>query len=918
MAASRDRLSEQIHLLGDILGHTIVEQEDQGVYDLVEEIRTLAKAHRRGDAAAGRSVLQRIEALSADQARLVAKAFATYFQLVNLAEDGERVRVLRRRARQADEQDEPMGETIAAAVKRLREEGLSADEMQAQLDNLFIVPVFTAHPTEAKRRTVLTKMSRLGAGLRRLDFHDLTPREEADTLAGVREEIASLWQTDETREQQPRVIDEVRNGLYYFESTLFDLVPRIYGELETALERHYPGSPFQVPVFLRYGSWIGGDRDGNPFVTASVTEEALREQKLLALRLYQRAIDRMHGHLSTARWRGITPALQAGLEADETLFPEEAVYIRRHYPFQPYRQKLAYVYRKLSATSEDARRPWRKERLPRARSYETVDGLLDDLRMMQDSLSAHRGGERLASGRLAVIIRQAEIFGFHLATLDIRQHSQRHRQALAELFERYGMAESYADWPEDRCARLLTAELGNPRPLTPARLDFGEATNETLGTFRLIHRAHERIGKAAVRSYVISMTTGASDVLGVLLLARDAGVADDLDVVPLFETVADLHAAPGIMEELFGNPAYRRHLQARGRAQQIMIGYSDSNKDGGYLSANWELHLAQRSLAAVCARHDVALTLFHGRGGSIGRGGGPANRSILAQPPESVRGRIKLTEQGEAITNRYANPDIAYRHLEQIVHAVLLTSGKRPAGSPSRGNEWEEALDALSSTADKCYRELVRETPGLPDYFHAATPISEISRLNIGSRPAKRKRTSGIDDLRAIPWVFSWAQCRVALPGWYALGTALTTWAGQSGEKWALLATMYREWPFFRVTIDNAQLSMRKADMLIAAVYAELAEAPVREAVFGAIGREFALTEQAILRLTGQGELLENEPWMRRSIEARNPYIDPLSFIQVALLRRLREQPDGDGAAALREVILISVNGVAAGLRNTG
>ncbi len=916
MSETSDRLSGQIHLLGDLLGETIIEQEGQELFDLVEEIRALAKAHRRGDAVAGEELLALVEALPLEQARVVVKSFSAYFQLVNLAEEEERVRVLRRRAREAYEREEPMDESIAAAIERLREEGLDADDMQGLLRNLLIMPVLTAHPTEAKRRTVLRKLAHIADILYALDFERMTPQEEEEAKEQLREEITSLWQTDQTRARRQTVLDEVRNGLYYFENTIFDLVPEIYAELHTALARYYPDHAFVVPVFLRYGSWMGGDRDGNPFVTLSVTEETLREQKRTALETYRETFDRLHGHLSTAARYGISDELRASLEADAQLFPERAEFVKTRYANQPYRQKMFFMYDKLTATLEDSQRPWRHERLPRAGIYEDAAAFLEELRMVQESLRA-RGAERLADGRLARLVRQVEVFGFHLATLDIRQHAERHSSAMSELFERYGMAKVYEHWPEHRKVELLTEELLSPRPLVPAHLDFSESTNETFELFRLIRRAHERIGYEAIQSYVISMTTGASDILAVLLMAQDAGIADHLDVVPLFETIADLHAAPEIMESLFTNPAYARHLEARDRAQQIMIGYSDSNKDGGYLTANWELQLAQRALAAVCDKHGITLTLFHGRGGSIGRGGGPANRAILAQPPESVRGRIKLTEQGEAITNRYANNAIAHRHLEQLVNAVLLSSGKRPEEGPARGGEWEEAMRELSPRAEQAYRALVHDSPEILEYFHTATPIDEISELNIGSRPAKRKATEGIGDLRAIPWVFAWMQSRVTLPGWYGLGSAFMEWA-DGEEHWSLLSTMYQEWPFFRTMIDNSQMSMRKADMLIASVYADLADEPTRSAIFPRLRHEYDNTEQSILRLTGQSDLLDNEPWLQRAIRVRNPYIDPMNYIQVALLRRLRENPESAEAQALRDAVLLSVNGIAAGLRNTG
>jgi phosphoenolpyruvate carboxylase len=916
MAETRDPLREQIHLLGDLLGETIIEQEGRPLFDLVEEIRALAKAHRAGSAEAGERLLARASAMPLDQAQVVVKAFAGYFQLVNLAEEQERVRVLRQRAGQAHARGEPVGETLAAAVRELKRQGLSADEMQDLVRTLRIRPVLTAHPTEATRRTILTKQGRIAEALNFLDQQAPTPEEAERTTDFLREEIVSLWQTEATRARSPTVIDEVRNGLYHFETTLFDLAPEIPAKLRRALARDYPERAFEVPLFLRFGSWIGGDRDGNAHVTPPVTEETLREHETMVLGLYRRALDRMRGLLSTAEDYGTSAELTESLAADAKVFPDEFRRAAERYVGQPYRQKMAFVYRKLGATLEAAGRPWRADYRPRPGTYAAPGDFLQDLCLVQESLRG-RGGERLASGRLATLIAQAEIFGFHLASLDLRQHALRHAAALAEVFTRYGSGLDYAAASEDERVTLLTGEILNPRPLTPAVLDFSAATNETFELFRLVRRAHARMGPDAVDTYIASMTRGASDVLAVLLMAKDAGVADTLDVVPLFETVQDLHAAPAIMERLFTNPAYVRHLEARRRAQPIMIGYSDSNKDGGYLTANWELHLAQRALAALCRRHGVALTLFHGRGGSIGRGGGPTNRAILAQPADSVGGRLRLTEQGEAVTNRYSNRELAARHLEQLAHAVLLTTGKRPIKSPSRGGAWEEALDALSPLAQDAYHELVG-SPALVRYFNQATPAEEIDRLNIGSRPSRRGTTEGLGDLRAIPWVFAWTQSRVTLPGWYGLGAAITTWAGENPARWEVLATMYREWPFFRTVIDNAQVSMRKGDRLVAELYASLADTETRGAVLPRLRSEYDRTEAAILRLTGQRDLLDAEPWLQRAIRLRNPYIDPMNYLQVALLRRLREGAPREVAETLRQAVLTSVNGIAAGLRNTG
>jgi phosphoenolpyruvate carboxylase len=915
MTPERDRLSEQVHLLGDRLGETIVEQEGRGLFDLVEEVRELAKAHRAGDAAAGDRLLRRIEALPLRESRGVVKAFATYFQLVNLAEEQERVRVLRQRAREADAASGPVGETIAAAVGELRDAGRSPEEVQGLLDRLLVMPVFTAHPTEAKRRTVLTKLARIADVLRALDLESSTPEEARAADETLREELVSLWETEETRAYKPGVMDEVRNGLYYFETTLYDLAPQVVASLERAVAAHYPGC--RVPAaFLRFGSWIGGDRDGNPLVTVAVTEEALRAQHELALRLLRRGIERLHGHLSTTERRGVAPALLESLRGDAAAFPDEAARAESRYARQPYRQKLRYVYRRLGATLEAGSRPWRADRVPRPGTYADASELLAELRLIQESLRAH-GGERLAGGRLGTLVRQAEIFGFHLACLDVRQDSRHHESAIAEVLGRYGVAARYEEAPEEERAQLLSAEIRAGRPFAPHRLDFSPPTNETLDLFRLVRRAHERVGPASVESYVVSMARGPSDVLAVLLMAQDAGISERLDIVPLFETVADLQAAPRTMERLFENPAYSRHLAARGRRQTVMVGYSDSNKDGGYLTANWQLHLAQRALAVVCRKLGVTLTLFHGRGGTVGRGGGPANRAILAQPPDSVGGRLRLTEQGESVTNRYSDPALARRHLEQLVHAVIV-AGERAVAAPARGGSWERTLTKLSPLAERAYRELVHDTPELPRYFRAATPLDEIERLNIGSRPARRGPASGIDELRAIPWVFAWTQSRVTLPGWYGLGSALATWAGGDEGSWAQLGTMYRGWPFFKTLVDNAQLALRTADEVIAGVYASLAAPADREAVFPRIAEEYRRTESAIRRLTGQEDLLDEAPWLRRSIRVRNPYIDPMNYVQVALLRRLRENPGEAEAEEMREAVRLTVNGIAAGLRATG
>jgi phosphoenolpyruvate carboxylase len=904
-----------VRTLGNLLGQTIIEQEGREIFDLEEEIRNLAKSWRGGDQQAQDKIADIISVLVEDLSRAsaVLKAFTTYFQLVNLAEERQRVYVLRQRGLVAFQRGAPMMETIGHAIRRLCAEGLTADDVRQLLQGLFIMPVFTAHPTESKRRTVLHRLKTIAGILRELDWVDLLPTEREARLEALRENIVLLWQSDETRDRPPTVMDEVRNALYFFETTLFELAPQIYRELEQALAENYPGELFEIPSFLRYGSWVGGDRDGNPFVTVEITEEALRAQKDLVLELYAREVEALYNHLTSATTRaGFSPEFLESLQKDFERAPPHEREVLDRFEMEPYRQKLIMMYRRLLANRAENEQPWRTY-APNARAYRTEAEFLTDLLLIRDSLCQNKG-KRIAQGRLAWLIRCVQLFGFHLATLDIRQHAGRHRSAMAEIMGRYSMAATYEGMAEAERVALLSREIASTRPLT-ARLDFSAETSETIELFRLIRRAREMIGPDAIQTYIISMTTQVSHILEVVLFARDAGLFGAIDVAPLFETIEDLRAAPQIMTKLFQNAAYHQHLSARGNHQQIMIGYSDSNKDGGYLMANWMLFKAQRALARVCDQHGVKLMLFHGRGGSLGRGGGPANRAILAQPPESVRGRIKITEQGEVISSRYSNSDLAHRHLEQLVSAVLLTSGKRPQYEQEQ--DWASIMDDLSEYAYTKYRSLV-EKPAFLRYFHEATPIDHIALLNIGSRPARRKQTSDISDLRAIPWVFTWTQSRVNLPSWYGVGAALDAWAAGDDARLARLAELYQNWPFFHIVLDNVQVGLCRADMPIASLYAELTDAETRHAVFDDVQEEYSRTRRMVLKVTGYQELLDNETWLQRSIKLRNPYVDPLNYVQVSLLERLQQQPDAPNARKLQDAILLSVNGVAAGLQNTG
>jgi phosphoenolpyruvate carboxylase len=901
--------------MGDLLGATIDDLEGHERFALVERIRSLAVAHRRGDADAGPELSALLRELPVDDTLTVVTAFAAYFRLINLAEDQAIVRNLIFGRQAAAEAGETFPETIRAAIERFAERGIEAGQLEELLADIRIRTVLTAHPTESNRRTVLTKLGRVSHALSRLDQERLSPEVRAELERFLAEEVASLWLTDETRPRPPSVIDEVRNGLYWIDAVLYDLTPRLYRDLDAAVRRVYPEATVAPGRFLRFGSWIGGDRDGNPNVTTAVTEETLREHKVLAIRLLRRSIDRLHAHLSVAARRGVTHELAERFEALAVHLPDEAADVVARYEGQPHRQFLALVYQALLVTEERARRPWRADRQVDPRSYADASQLIADLQLLRDSLRA-AGAHTIADGRVRDLQVQAEVFGFHLATLDLRQHADRHRDALAEVFARYGECDDYLALPEDDRIDLLVRELAQARPLTPAVLDFEDATNETLSLFRLVRRAYERIGHDAIDTYIISMTQAASDVLGVLVMARDAGCDDGIDVVPLFETVDDLHRAPGIMERLFALPVYREHLRHRGDHQQVMIGYSDSNKDGGYLAAVWELQKAQRALAEVAARHGIALTLFHGRGGSIGRGGGPANAAIRAQPPESVRGRIKLTEQGEVIAARYRDHRLAYRHLEQVVHAVLLTA--RPGRQPRTSERVDQVMDELAELARQAYQALVHDTGELVDYLHEATPLDALGQLNIASRPARRVAGRGIDDLRAIPWVFAWTQCRVNLPAWYGVGSALHAWAGDDEARWAELRDLTGTSKLLQVTFDNVEMSLAKSDLRIASDYAALARPEVREAVFPRLIEEHDRTAAALLRITGHPTLLAHDPELVDVLRLRDPYLDPLHALQVALLDRLRGAPDDDAAEPLRTAMLVATNGIAAGLRNTG
>ncbi|MCC7360407.1 MAG: phosphoenolpyruvate carboxylase [Anaerolineales bacterium] len=905
-------LSATIHLLGELLGQVVSEQESPALFEVEERIRAWAKARRAGAAGAAEALAAEVAALPPDQARAVASAFTLYFDLVNLAEERFRVLALRDRERQLH--PAPVSETISAALRRLKAQGLSPQVLTELLSNLHIELVLTAHPTEAKRRTILSQISRISQGLKQLDDPDLLPREREACLNNLVAEISTIWLTSRARTDKPAVTDEVRTGLYFVGEIFWDALPRIYADLERALAEYYPG--VEPPRrWLTLASWIGGDRDGNPNVTAAVTAETLRLHRGLAIERHRSRLSDLARRLSLSRRQvRLSPELQAWLDARRPL-PDHVAYLERRYGDEPFRLIVALLAAELEQASGDDMTARLLDNRPHTARVQTAD-FTAPLAQVTRAIPP-----QLAAGALRAVRRQFDIFGVHAARLDLREDSARLTAALAELLRGLNLDLAFDQATEEVRLQRLLQLLAAPNPQLAVNPGVTAATAETWALFRLMARVRSVYGPELLGPFVISMTRGPADLLTVLLLAQWAGCAEGLSIVPLFETVDDLDAAPRILTDLFTLDAYRAHLRSCADEQMIMIGYSDSNKDSGYLAANWALYQAQARVAEVCRAHRVRFTLFHGRGGTVARGGGPANRAIRAQPPGTVNGRLRVTEQGEVIASRYGDPDLAHRHLEQIVSAVLLASA--PASAEHPGEDplpaaWRSTIATISARARTAYRTLVYETPGFMDFWRAATPLEEISRLRIGSRPtARRGGRLAVTNIRAIPWVFSWMQARFNLPGWYGLGAAL---AGDSLGL-ATLRAMYQGWPFFRTVLDNAEMSLLKADLGIAALYADLVPDRAFAAhAFDIIRAEYAATCERVLAVTGHTELMDAEPLIQRAIQLRNPYVDPLNYIQVDTLRRLRALPDPEApeAETLHEVLIMTINGIAAGLRNTG
>ncbi|MBI3902127.1 MAG: phosphoenolpyruvate carboxylase [Nitrosomonadales bacterium] len=905
-------LREDIRLFGRILGDTLREQEGNETFELVESVRRAAVRFRKTQDERDRDQLeQMLDALSPRDTLSVVRAFSYFSQLSNIAEDQHHNR--RRRAH-LKAGSPPQDGSMQLALDRVQARQTGANAVQAFFDKALISPVLTAHPTEVQRKSILDCQISIASILAERDRMDMTPDELAQNEELLRRFILILWHTRMLRTAKLTVPDEINNGLAYYSYTFLTEIPKIYADLEKQLEQRY-GEHIAIPPFLRIGSWIGGDRDGNPYVTHEVMQNAAERHSTLILEHYLTEIHTLGTRYSlSSRLVEISDELDAfaAQSLDDAASRED----------EPYRRALIAIYSRLAVTAKQLEH--RAEHLrpadPNARPYADAQEFIADLDIIINSLN-HHGATYLARGRIAYLRRAAQVFGFHLAPLDMRQHSAVHEQVVSELLAVAGRKD-YEQLDEAARRSTLLDALHAGKHLATEMERFSHTVQ---GELRIMHAAaiiHRRFGRAALPNYIISMTKGVSDLLEVALMLQQAGLLDTdpalhLNIIPLFETIVDLRGCGPIMDELFSIPYYRELLKTRGNTQEVMLGYSDSNKDGGYLTANWELYKAEIELVQVFEKHGIELRLFHGRGGTVGRGGGPSYEAILAQPPGSVNAQIRITEQGEVIASKYSNPEIGRRNLETLIAATMEATLLHHHGADSTMPEFHRIMEILSADAFIAYRQLVYETPGFTDYFFAATPIREIAELNIGSRPSSRKASDKIEDLRAIPWVFSWSLNRVLLPGWFGFGSAVQRFMErEGGGGLAQLQAMYRNWAFFRGLLSNMDMVLSKTDMGIASRYAELVpDETLRNRIFGEIEAEWQRTVDMLFAITGASTLLQDNSTLARSLTTRTPYIDPLNHLQVALLHRHRA---GDDDVLVKRAIHLTINGIAAGLRNSG
>ena len=904
-------LRDDIRLLGRILGDTLREQEGEETYALIENVRRSAVRFRKSQDDRDRDQLEQVlDALSPEETLLVVRAFSYFSQLSNIAED---LHHNRRRRAHLKAGSPPQEGSVQLVLEHIQEKKLGLAEVQAFFDKALISPVLTAHPTEVQRKSILNCQLIISKLLADRDRLDMTPEELEYNEEALHRFVLILWSTRMLRTSKLSVQDEVNNGLSFYDYTFLRELPKLYSGLEKQLESRF-GQRIELPPFLRVGSWIGGDRDGNPFVTHDVMLDAAQRHSATALDYYLAETSLLSSRLSlSSRLVDISPEL--AMFADES--PDRA----ESREDEPYRRALLAVYARLVATTEHLGHrvhhlhPVSKEVKPYANAAE----LLSELDIIIHSLE-HHGALYLSRGRMADLRRAVEVFGFHLAPLDMRQHSGIHEQTVSELLARAGVAD-YASLNENDRRKVLLSALQAEKLLASEPESFTPVAKGELHLMRAAAEIHHRFGRDALPNYIISKTDAVSDLLEVALMVQQSGLLQGdtlhLNIIPLFETIGDLRGCGVIMDELFSIPFYRTLLKSRGNTQEVMLGYSDSNKDGGYLTANWELYKAEVELVQVFEKHGIELRLFHGRGGTVGRGGGPSYQAILAQPPGSVNAQIRITEQGEVISSKYSDPEIGRRNLEILVAATMEATLVHHHGDDSTMPEFHRIMEAMSLDAFAAYRKLVYETPGFTEYFFAATPIREIAELNIGSRPSARRATNNIEDLRAIPWVFSWSLNRALLPGWYGFGSAIQQFIAREGDAGLKqLQAMNQNWAFFRGLLSNMDMVLSKSDMGIASRYAELVpDETLRTRIFGEIEAEWQRTVDMLFLITGASSLLEDNPTLARSLTTRTPYIDPLNHLQVALLHRHRA---GDDNEKVKRAIHLTINGIAAGLRNSG
>ncbi|MFN4328815.1 MAG: phosphoenolpyruvate carboxylase [Limnobacter sp.] len=906
-------LKEDIRLLGGLLGEVIAEQQGQAVFEAIEEIRQLSVKYRRFDDLGARQRLEdRLAGLSRDETISLIRSFSVFSMLSNIAEDCHLIR----RNRQHELAGMPAREaSLDYTVDELVAQGVPVQALVDRLSQSETVPVLTAHPTEVQRKSVLDAQQSISELLRQRDFTTLTPIEQLQWRESLKYAVQRLFQTRLLRRNKLSVIDEVNNAVTYFDATFFSQVPAVYRNVQAKLglpwqDDFLPPSEDKLGRMLTVGSWIGGDRDGNPFVTAAVLKQTLGIHSEKVLSHYLAEVGALVRELSITDYF-LTPS-EALLALASQSQDESA-----HRMDETLRRACLAVHRKLAGTLAVVR-----GEQTNSVSYANADALMNDLNTMAQSLS-QQGMQRMAQGRLAELARKVKVFGFSLMSLDLRQNSDVFEAVVHDLFKHASLGQvDYLGSDEDTRVALLVQELRSPRVLFNESSDYTDQTRSELAIFRMAKWAHTQFGPQSIQNCIISKAASVSDMLELAVLLKEANLLNvatrtvQVNLVPLFETIGDLKAAPDIMAALFELPEYKALLASRGFVQEVMLGYSDSNKDGGFVTSGWSLYQAEIELVQVFARHQVKIRLFHGRGGSVGRGGGSSYHAILGQPPGAVDGRIRLTEQGEVIAAKYGINSLGRRNLEVLVSANLMISEHRSLNTPLPA-KYLQLMGYLSDLAFETYRKLVYDTPGFLEYFKQSTVISEIASLNIGSRPASRKQDWTIEDLRAIPWVFSWAQSRVMLPGWYGFGTAVNELRSTlSVEDQQALKAMAREWPFFSTMLSTLNMVLSKADMAIASRYASMVDdEALRQRVFGQIAAEYTLAVESLLWITGQSALLEDNPLLKRSIESRFPYIDPLNHMQVELLKRFR---DGDVDERVARGVHLSINGVATGLRNSG